>query len=108
MYWGQYRVNLQNHSIKIDESQTNYQKENSTKWIMDIKINDVLSNFLFANLKRYRTFEGMKASLTRTNDVNTTIREYIDKNVLNRYKLKKIVLNYILTYIIIYILYKNK
>ena len=79
-----------NHSLKIDESQTNYQKENSTKWIMDIKINDVLSNFLFANLKRYRTFEGMKASLTRTNDVNTTIREYINKNVSNRYKLSKI------------------
>ena len=79
-----------NHSLKIDESQTNYQKENSTKWIMDIKINDVLSNFLFANLKRYRTFEGMKTSLTRANDVNTTIREYIDKNVSNRYKLSKI------------------
>ena len=79
-----------NHSLKIDESQTNYQKENSTKWIMDIKINDVLSNFLFANLKRYRTFEGMKTSLTRTNDVNITIREYIDKNVSNRYKLSKI------------------
>ncbi len=79
-----------NHSLKIDETQTNYQKENSTKWIMDIKLNDVLSNFLFANLKRYRTFEGMKASLTRTNDVNTTIREYINKNVSNRYKLSKI------------------
>ena len=79
-----------NHSLKIDESQTNYQKENNTKWIMDIKINDVLSNFLFANLKRYRTFEGMKTSLTRSNDVNTTIREYINKNVSNRYKLSKI------------------
>jgi hypothetical protein len=32
----------------------------------------------------------MKASLTRKNDVNTTIREYIDKNVSNRYKLSKI------------------
>ena len=79
-----------NHSLNIDQTQTDYQKENSTKWIMDIKLNDVLSNFLFANLKRYRTFEGMKTSLTRTNDVNTTIREYIDKNVLNRYKLSKI------------------
>lgn len=79
-----------NHSLKIDESQTNYQKENNTKWIMDIKINNVLSNFLFANLKRYRTFEGMKTSLTRANDVNTTIREYINKNVSNRYKLSKI------------------
>jgi hypothetical protein len=76
--------------LNIDETQTDYQKENSTKWIIDIKLDDILSNFLFANLKRYRTFEGMKASLTRKNDVNTTIREYIDKNVSNRYKLSKI------------------
>ena len=79
-----------NHTLKIDDTQTNYQKENNTKWIMDIKLNDVLSNLLFANLKRYRTFEGMKTSLTRTNDVNVAIREYIDKNVSNRYKLSKI------------------
>jgi hypothetical protein len=79
-----------NHLLKIDDTQTDYQRENSTKWIMDIKLNDLLSNFLFANLKRYRTFEGLKTSITRTNDVNTAIREYIDKNVSNRYKFKKI------------------
>ena len=79
-----------NHSLMIDDTQTNYQRDNNTKWIMDIKIDDILSNLLFANLKRYRTFEGMKTSLTRTNDVNTAIREYIDKNVSNRYKLNKI------------------
>jgi hypothetical protein len=79
-----------NHSLVIDDAQTDYQRENSTKWIMDIKLNDILSNFLFANLKRYRSFEGMKTSITRTNDVNTAIREYIDKNVSNRYKLNKI------------------
>ena len=79
-----------NHSLVIDDAQTEYQKENSTKWIMDIKLDDILSNLLFANLKRYRAFEGMKTSLTRTNDVNTAIREYIDKNVSNRYKLNKI------------------
>ena len=79
-----------NHSLVIDDAQTDYQRENSTKWIMNIELNDILSNFLFANLKRYRAFEGMKTSITRTNDVNTAIREYIDKNVSNRYKLNKI------------------
>ena len=79
-----------NHSLVIDDAQTEYQRENSTKWIMNINLDDILSNFLFASLKRYRTFEGMKTSLTRTNDVNTAIREYIDKNVSNRYKLNKI------------------
>jgi len=79
-----------NHSLVIDDAQTEYQRENSTKWIMNINLDDILSNFLFASLKRYRTFEGMKTSLTRTNDVNTAIREYIDKNVSNRYKLSKV------------------
>jgi hypothetical protein len=79
-----------NHTLKIDETQVDYQKENNTKWIMDIKLNDILSNFLFASLKKYRTFEGMKTTLTRTNDVNTAIREYISLNVSNRYKFKKI------------------
>lgn len=79
-----------NHSLVIDETQTNYQRDNNTKWIIDIKIGDILSNLLFANLKRYRTFEGMKTSLTRTNDVNTAIKEYINKNVSNRYKFKKV------------------
>jgi len=79
-----------NHSLVIDDAQTEYQRENSTKWIMNINLDDILSNFLFASLKRYRTFEGMKTSLTRTNDVNTAIREYIDKNVSNRYKLNKV------------------
>ena len=79
-----------NHSLRIDETQADYQKENNTKWIMDIKLNDILSNFLFASLKKYRTFEGMKTSITRTNDVNTAIKEYISQNVSNRYKFKKI------------------
>ena len=84
---------LLNHTIKIDESQLEYQKNNNTKWIIDIKQGGqggVLSDFLFATLKKYRTFEGMKTNLTRTNDVNSSINEYINKNVINRYKFKKV------------------
>jgi hypothetical protein len=79
-----------NHSLIIDDSQSDYQRDNNTKWIINIGLKDILSNILFANLKRYRTFEGLKTSLTRTNDVNSAINEYISQNVLNRYKFKKI------------------
>jgi hypothetical protein len=79
-----------NHSLIIDDSQSDYQRDNNTKWIVNIGLKDILSNILFANLKRYRTFEGLKTSLTRTNDVNSAINEYISQNVLNRYKFKKI------------------
>ena len=61
-----------------------------TTFVLGKQWSSTFTNFLFANLKRYRTFEGLKTSITRTNDVNTAIREYIDKNVSNRYKFKKI------------------
>lgn len=79
-----------NHSLIIDESQLNAQKESNTKWIMEIDLRTILSDYLFASLKKYRTFEGMKTEMTRTNDVNSSINTYIRQNVLNRYKYDKI------------------
>jgi len=83
--------NMKSHQIlTLDESQLNYQKENNTKWILDINLKDILSDYLFAILKRYRTFEGITNPLTKTNDINTAIREYISSNVVNRYKLARL------------------
>ena len=83
--------NMKSHqTILLDESQLTYQKENNTKWILTIDIKDILIDYLFAIMKRYRTFEGITNGYTRTNDVNTAVREYISNNVLNRYKFSKI------------------
>lgn len=79
-----------NHSLNIDESQFDFQKESNTKWILNVNLKSIISDYLFATLKRYRTFEGISNSITKTNDVNTSIREYIDKNVLNRYKFSRL------------------
>ena len=45
---------------------------------------------LFSVLKENRTFEGVRNSMTHDNNVDTSMREYISKNVLNRYKLDNI------------------
>lgn len=79
-----------NHTLKIDESQSSFQKNGSTKWILDINLKNILENYLFANLKRYRTFEGVFNKDTVTNDINSSILDYIRNNVSNRYKYKKI------------------
>ena len=79
-----------NHKITLDQSQTKYNLENNTKWIIDIDIKSILSNYLYAELKRYRTFEGIKAEMTIYNDVNVAMKKYIESNVLNRYKLSTI------------------
>lgn len=79
-----------NHKLTLDEAQLQYQKESNTKWIMNVDINIILKEYIFATLKRYRTFEGVTNRLTKTNDINTAIREYIDNNVMNRYKYSKL------------------
>jgi hypothetical protein len=81
---------LSNHTIKIDETQTQYDLNNNTKWIIDINVSDILVNYLFATLKQARTFEGVKNSMTIYNDVDFAMKEYIKTNVLNRYKFSKI------------------
>lgn len=80
----------ENHTIKLDLSQSISQKNNNTKWIIEINMSNILSNYLFAILKRYRTFEGIKTNMTLNNDVNTAIKKYVDKNVVNRYKYKSL------------------
>lgn len=80
----------ENHTIKLDLSQSISQKNNNTKWIIEINISNILSNYLFVILKRYRTFEGIKTNMTLNNDVNTAIKKYVYKNVVNRYKYKSL------------------
>lgn len=77
---------LSNHTLLIDESQTKYQLDKDTRWIMNINLKQILTSYLFATLKRHRTFEGVKNEMNIYNDVNVSIKNYIDFNVLNRYK----------------------
>ncbi len=79
-----------NHTLIIDESQSKFQLDNQTSWIMTIDLNKILSNYVFSVLKQSRTFEGVKNNMTIYNDVNTAMREYVSKNVINRYKYTKI------------------
>jgi hypothetical protein len=79
-----------NHTLVLDESQSTYQKDNNTTWILNIELQTILSDFLFATLKRYRTFEGMKTEMTKNYDIDSSIKEYINQNVLNRYKFKSL------------------
>lgn len=79
-----------NHTIVIDESQSLQQSSSNTKWVVNINIDKILSNYLFATFKKFRTFEGVKNNMTLNNNVNSSINEYISKNILNRYKYKSI------------------
>jgi len=79
-----------NHTLVLDDSQNDFQKNGLTKYIITIDLKAILENYLFAILKQYRTFEGVRNSMCSTKDVNFSIRNYITKNVVDRYKFDKI------------------
>jgi hypothetical protein len=79
-----------NQILTIDPTQTEYTKENLTTWTLDLNLKGILSDYLFAELKRWRTFEGIRTNMNSYNDVNTAINNYINFNVIDRYKLSRI------------------
>lgn len=79
-----------NQILSIDPTQTDYTKENLTNWTIDINLKGILANYLFSELKRWRTFEGIRTNMNSYNDVNTAIKNYINFNVIDRYKLSRI------------------
>jgi hypothetical protein len=79
-----------NQILTIDPTQTEYTKENLTSWTIDLNIKGILANYLFAELKRWRTFEGIRTNMNYYNDVNAAINNYINFNVIDRYKLSRI------------------
>jgi hypothetical protein len=86
------------HFLYIEPSQSGNQKITNTKWYININFNDILWEYLYATMKKYRTFENIRNDMTMTNDVNYFIKTYIYKNVLNKYKYSKVDL---------YLLYEN-
>lgn len=78
---------LEKHTLQLDTTQPQYQKENKAKWIIEINTYDILFNYLFSIMKKHRTFEGLKKNMTIYADVDVALKKYIEINVMNRYKL---------------------
>lgn len=79
-----------NQILSLDPRQTEYTKENLTTWNIDINLKGILSGYIFAELKRFRTFEGIRTGMNSYNDVNTAVNNYINNNVIDRYKISSI------------------
>lgn len=71
-------------------AQTNSEFKNNTSWILSINYKTILANYLFATLKKYRTFEGVTNNITINNDIDSAIKEYINVNLLSRYQFSKV------------------
>lgn len=90
-----YSINVdkkQAHTLSIDESQSDFEKQKNTRWVLEINIRDVLVNYIFSRIKEGRTFEGIRNASTSFNSIDTAIRKYIELNVLSRYEYKTLTL----------------
>lgn len=76
----------ENSKLTMESRDTkNDVRRRNTTWIFEIKIEDIVRNYIFSLLKKYRTFEGLKNSYSRYNDIDIDIYNYIDFNIIDRY-----------------------
>lgn len=78
-------LKLKNHTIR-KQHQTEIDEQNNTKWIIEIDTKNILIEYLFAKIKKRRTFRSIRYDNFINNDINNSIREYIKLNLLDRYK----------------------
>jgi len=79
-----------NHLIILDPNQSDFQKNGNARYIMTINIKQIFESFIFGTIKQYRTFEGVLNSMSFGRNVNSSIKEYILKNISDRYKFDRI------------------
>lgn len=79
-----------NHTLFLDDSQKDVDRNGNTAWILDIEIKTILENYIFATMKKWRSFEGVTNEMTYDSNVNSALSDYIEKNVMSRYKFSKI------------------
>ncbi len=85
-------VKSDNHSLRFFPNQTEQQKKEFTRWEFKINIREIINQYLFAQLKSNRTFEGIDNNNTMNTSVDKAINGYIVDNVYPRVKFFNIVL----------------
>jgi len=78
------------HTLNLDGSQSSTQKESNTRWILEIMPKKILSDYIFASIKKFRSFEGMTSNMTIYEGVNVAIQRYIEFNIIEKYKMSEI------------------
>jgi len=84
-------VDIKNNNHKIKKTLQDVQSEiNNTHWEITIDIKSILRQYLFGKIKEMRTFKSMMNTTFINKNINNSIYNYIDKNILDRYELDKI------------------
>ena len=94
-------LKLSNHTISLTPQQTSSDLNLNTNWSLVINWQDILSKYLFYNLKRSRVFKCINSIDVLNKNINHFIQDYISNNLINRYKFSKI--NFYVQYVDLHI-----
>lgn len=75
-----------NHNIQRTPRQSDRDIREYTNYQMTINVEDIIYEWIFAQLKKFQTFAGIKNEETAANDIDKAINEYIQVNVIPRIK----------------------
>jgi hypothetical protein len=81
-----------NHSMIISPAQSEQEKREFTKWDLKINVRELVTQYIFAQLKVNRTFAGIDNQKTLKGDIDAAIYQYISENVYPRIKFFNIIL----------------
>jgi hypothetical protein len=80
--------------FKVADVQTESEKDTVTKWIIKINYKHILREFLYHEIHTYNPYSVFKkmVNILPENRINDYCYAYIDFNILDRYKVKEIIL----------------
>lgn len=81
--------------LNIDKTQTEQESNNLTKWVFNFDSKKILREYLYNEiytLNPYSPFKQINSNILNNIKISTLCYDYIDKNILNRYKLKSFIL----------------
>jgi hypothetical protein len=81
-----FTLKSQSHTLRIYPNQTDQDKLEFTRWEFTFDLNTSIRQYLFAQLKKNKTFSGISNDKTRFNDIDRSIMDYIDYNIIPRIK----------------------
>lgn len=79
------------HNIKLLQ-QNDIDAIYNTKWVLNIDVKNILREYLFARIKEARTFKSMSKFDFVNIDINQSLYNYINLNILDRYYVKEVLL----------------
>jgi hypothetical protein len=86
------QIKKANHTLAISPQQSEQEKREFTKWNLTFNVREMVTQYLFAQLKTNRTFSGIDNNKTLSSNIDTAITQYINDNIYPRIKFKNIVL----------------